>query len=146
MVAGDLLRGRLRCDREAVTRMKRTKICGATVAAFALCVLVLSVVHPGLVPGRGAAERTLVQAAAWLVFAVGAWLVRTLPVRAAVLLIVVGGIGLQIAAFSSPPLTSSDSYRDVLDGRGPAPRVGSQPFCPGAPGVGTFSGASVPWG
>jgi Glycosyltransferase family 87 len=108
-------------------------MCGAAVAALALCALVSWEVHPGLVPWRGAAERTLVQATGWLVFAVGAWLVRGLPARAAVPLIIVGGIGLQIAAFSAPPRTSSDSYRYIWDGRVQA--AGNDPYryVPAAP-------------
>jgi hypothetical protein len=145
MAAADLLWAGPQCDGWAVTRINKTKTCGAIVAALALWVLVLSAVHPDLPPGRGAAERTSVQAAAWLVFAVGAWLVRTLPIRAAVLLIIVGGIGLQVAAFSSPPLTSSDSYRYVWDGRVQAAGIDPYRYVPAASELAPLRDPSFLW-
>jgi hypothetical protein len=125
--------------------MNRTKTCGAVVAASALCALVLSEVHPGLVPGGGATEQILVQAAAWMVFAVGAWLVRVLPVRTAVLLIIVGGIGMQVAAFSSPPRTSSDSYRYVWDGRVQSAGIDPYRYVPAAPELSRLRDPAFLW-
>jgi hypothetical protein len=55
--------------------------------------------------------------AAWLVFAAGAWLVHRLPTRTAVVLIVLGAVGLPLAAAFEPPRTSDDVYRYEWDGR-----------------------------
>ncbi|MGI8331294.1 glycosyltransferase 87 family protein [Actinomadura scrupuli] len=85
------------------------------------------------------------QAVAWAVFAGGAWLVRGLPVRAAVLLIIVGGIGLQVAAFSAPPRTSSDSYRYIWDGRVQAAGIDPYRYVPAAPELSRYRDPSFLW-
>jgi hypothetical protein len=59
-----------------------------------------------------------IAAAQWAVFGAGVALVRTLPVRTAVLLIVAGGAVLQVvAAGTHDPRRSDDVYRYVWDGR-----------------------------
>jgi hypothetical protein len=104
---------------------------GAWAAAAALAGLVWWAVHPS--GGATPAERTLVQAAAWIVFAAGVWLVRRLPVRRAVLVIVIGGIAMQVAALSAPPRTSTDAYRYVWDGRVQAAGIDPYRYVPAAP-------------
>lgn len=109
---------------------------GAWAAAAALGALVWWTVHPGAAVPRAAppAGRTLVLVgAAWVVFAGGVWLVRRLPLRRAVLVIVVGGIGLQVAALSAPPRTSTDAYRYVWDGRVQAAGIDPYRYVPAAP-------------
>ncbi len=55
--------------------------------------------------------------AAWVAFAVGAWGVRRMPARAAVPLLVLGGLALQAVAMTAPPRLSDDYYRYAWDGR-----------------------------
>ncbi|WP_436791952.1 glycosyltransferase 87 family protein [Yinghuangia sp. YIM S10712] len=60
----------------------------------------------------------LVYALAWAVFAPAAFLVvRRVPVRAAVPLIVLGAVAFQLVALTAPPQTSDDAYRYAWDGR-----------------------------
>ncbi|HEY7489353.1 MAG TPA: glycosyltransferase 87 family protein [Streptosporangiaceae bacterium] len=103
---------------------------GACAAAIALCALVWSAVHR---EALSSADQAAVQAAAWLVFAVGAWLVRALPVRRAVPLILLGGVCLQLAALSAPPRTSTDAYRYVWDGRVQSAGIDPYRYVPAAP-------------
>src|SRR5579863_5302580 len=77
--------------------------------------LLLLVVRPGLNPAR---IRPLpLIAAAWVAFLVAAWLLRKVTLRAAVPLILLGGIAIQVAAVSAPPQNSNDLYRYIWDGR-----------------------------
>jgi MFS family permease len=78
----------------------------------------------------------------WLAYAVGAVLVRRLPVRWGVVLIVVGGISLPLAAgfaggdqrgIFGPPRSSDDLYRYVWDGRVQAAGVDPYRYVPAAP-------------
>jgi hypothetical protein len=92
---------------------------------------VWATVHPGA--GATPAERTLVQVAMWAVFAGAVWSVRRLSLRRAVLVIVLGGIGLQLAALSAPPRTSTDAYRYVWDGRVQAAGIDPYRYAPAAP-------------
>jgi Glycosyltransferase family 87 len=113
-----------------VTRVDAVRTAGAWAAAAALGGLVWWAVRPS---GEATpAARTLVQVAAWVVFAAGVWLVRRLPVRRAVLVIVIGGIGMQVAALSAPPRTSTDAYRYVWDGRVQAAGIDPYRYVPAA--------------
>jgi hypothetical protein len=112
-------------------RAGAVRTAGAWAAAATLSALVWWTVHPG--GGATPAERTLVHAAAWVVFAAGVWLVRRLPSRRAAALIVIGGIGLQVAALSAPPRTSTDAYRYVWDGRVQAAGIDPYRYVPAAP-------------
>ncbi|MCW2887049.1 MAG: hypothetical protein JWL58_3911 [Streptosporangiaceae bacterium] len=124
-----------------MTSFDKTRTAGAVVAAAALCVLMMSAVHPGLLPGPSLVERAI----AWLLFAAGAWLVRTLPVRLAVPLIIIGGIGLQVAALSAPPRTSSDSYRYIWDGRVQSAGIDPYRHVPAAPELAPLRDPSFLW-
>ncbi|MGC0419100.1 hypothetical protein ABIA38_004621 [Embleya sp. AB8] len=59
----------------------------------------------------------VVYGTAWALFALGAYLVHRLPVRRAVLLILVGAVALPILAAGAAPQTSDDAYRYAFDGR-----------------------------
>lgn len=65
----------------------------------------------------GSAGVYVVYGAAWALFALGALLVRRLPVRRAVLLILAGAVVLPVSAAGAPPRTSDDAYRYAFDGR-----------------------------
>jgi len=69
----------------------------------------------------------------WLAYAVGAYLIPRLPMRAAVLLIVLGGIALPLAAGFGPPRGSDDLYRYVWDGRVQAAGIDPYRYSPAAP-------------
>ncbi|MFJ2563234.1 glycosyltransferase 87 family protein [Streptomyces sp. NPDC088770] len=71
-------------------------------------------------------------AAAWVLFAVAAWMVRRVPVRTAVVLILAGGIALCVAALSTPPRTSDDMYRYAWDGRVQAAGISPYAYPPDA--------------
>ena len=73
--------------------------------------------------------------ACWLTFAVAAWAVRGLPVRRAVLLVVVGAVGLQAMAMLSPPRTTDDFYRYAWDGRVQAAGIDPYRYTPTDPAL-----------
>ncbi len=72
-------------------------------------------------------------AAAWVLFAGAAWMVRRVPVRTAVALILVGGIALCVAALSASPRTSDDMYRYAWDGRVQSAGISPYAYPPNAP-------------
>ncbi|HTJ67463.1 MAG TPA: glycosyltransferase [Actinospica sp.] len=96
----------------------------------ALTYTVFRVIHPG--PGSGWVRQGYV-IASWTLFAAAAWLVRKTPLRAAVPLIVLGGLLIQIAAVTGPPITSDDLYRYVWDGRVQAAGIDPYSYVPAAP-------------
>jgi hypothetical protein len=77
--------------------------------------LILLLVWPGLNPARIRPLPLLI--GAWLAFITAAWLLRKVPLRTSVVLVLAGGILLQLAALSAPPRNSNDLYRYVWDGR-----------------------------
>jgi len=92
--------------------------------------LVLLVVRPGLNPAR---VRPLpLIAAAWVAFLVAAWLLRKVTLGAAVPLILLGGIAIQVAAVSAPPQNSNDLYRYIWDGRVQAAGIDPYQYVPAA--------------
>ena len=99
-------------------------------ALSALAGLVLLVVRPSLNPAH--VKPLPIIALAWIVFLTAAWLLRKVGVRAAVALILLGGIGIQIAAVSAPPQQSDDVYRYVWDGRVQAAGIDPYAYVPTA--------------
>jgi hypothetical protein len=92
--------------------------------------LVLVVVRPSLNPAH---VRPLpVIALAWMVFLAAAWLLRKVGRRAAVALILLGGIAVQLAAVSAPPAGSDDLYRYIWDGRVQAAGIDPYAYVPTA--------------
>ena len=92
--------------------------------------LVLLVVRPSLDPAQ---IRPLpLIAGAWLAFLVAAWLLRKVPKRTAVVLILLGGIGLQAVAVSVPRAFSNDLYRYMWDGRVQAAGIDPYQYVPTA--------------
>src|SRR5579859_6468680 len=95
-----------------------------------LAALVLLVVRPSLNPAH---VRPLpLIALGWVAFLTAAFLLRRVPVRAAAALILLGGIGIQIAAVSAPPRQSDDVYRYVWDGRVQAAGIDPYAYVPGS--------------
>lgn len=88
------------------------------------------VIHPGV--GSGWVRQGFV-IASWTLFAAAAWLVRGTPLRAAVPLIILGGLAIQIAAVTGPPISSDDLYRYVWDGHVQAAGIDPYSYVPAAP-------------
>ncbi|MET7395159.1 glycosyltransferase 87 family protein [Dactylosporangium sp. NPDC005572] len=105
---------------------------GAVATGAALAVLVA---QPDAVAPRltGPARAVVFVGTAWLVFAVGGWQVRRLPVRTATVLIVLGGTVLPLAAGSAPPRSSDDMYRYIWDGRVQSTGIDPYRYVPAAP-------------
>jgi hypothetical protein len=105
------------------------------VAAIGLAIavmagLVLLIVRPALDPAR---IRPLpLIAAAFAAFGVAAWLLRRVPPRACLPLILLGGIAIQLAAVSAPPQNSNDLYRYIWDGRVQAAGIDPYQYVPAA--------------
>ena len=96
----------------------------------ALAGLVLLVVRPSLNPAH---IRPLpLIALGWIAFLTAAFLLRKVSVRLAVALILLGGIGVQIAAVSAPARQSDDLYRYVWDGRVQAAGIDPYAYVPAA--------------
>jgi hypothetical protein len=110
----------------------RFKALGAVAAAAVLTGLVFVGVQSGIRHRYGISD-LLVLGAAWVVFAVGALLVRRLPVRLAVALILAGGVVMEVAAFSGPPHLSDDVYRYIWDSRVQAAGIDPYEYVPAAP-------------
>jgi hypothetical protein len=99
-------------------------------ALGALAGLVLLLVRPALDPARIRPLPLLI--GAWLAFIGAAWLQRKVPLRASAVLIVLGGIALQLTAMSAPPQNSNDLYRYIWDGRVQAAGVDPYQYVPTA--------------
>jgi hypothetical protein len=108
----------------------KIRVVAICLALSALAGLVLLVVRPSLNPAH---IRPLpLIALGWIAFLTAAWLLRKVPVRTAVVLILLGGIGLLIAAVSAPPKQSDDVYRYIWDGRVQAAGIDPYAYVPAA--------------
>jgi len=70
---------------------------------------------------------------AWLVFAGAVWLLRRVPARAAVVLILLGGVAAGLACASAPERSSDDLYRYVWDGKVQAAGIDPYEYVPASP-------------
>jgi Glycosyltransferase family 87 len=93
----------------------KLRVAAIGLALAVMAGLVLLVVRPGLNPARVRPLPLLT--GAWIAFVAAAWLLRKVPRRAAVTLILLGGIAVQAVAVSAPPKLSTDLYRYVWDGQ-----------------------------
>jgi hypothetical protein len=108
----------------------KLRVAAIGVALIVAAVLLLLVVRPSLDPAQ---LRPLpLIAGAWLAFLVAAWLLRKVPRRTAVVLILLGGIGLQAVAVSVPRAFSNDLYRYMWDGRVQAAGIDPYQYVPTA--------------
>jgi Glycosyltransferase family 87 len=108
----------------------KLRVAAIGVALIVAAVLLLLVVRPSLDPAQ---LRPLpLITGAWLAFLVAAWLLRKVPRRTAVVLILLGGIGLQAVAVSVPRAYSNDLYRYMWDGRVQAAGVDPYQYVPTA--------------
>ena len=105
---------------------------GAVIAALVMiCGLEFLVVRPSADPWPIRPLPLIV--GAWMLFAVAAWLLRGIPLRWSVALIIIGGIVIQIVAMSVPPQQSDDMYRYMWDGRVQAAGIDPFAYAPSAP-------------
>jgi len=108
----------------------RLRVAAICLVISVLAGLVLLLVRPSLNPAQ---MRPLpLIAAAWTAFLSAAWLLRKVPLRASVALILLGGIAIQLAAVSAPPQNSNDLYRYIWDGRVQAAGIDPYQFVPTA--------------
>ena len=108
----------------------KLRVAAICLALLALAGLVLLVVRPSLNPAH---IRPLpLIALAWMAFLTAAWLLRKVPLRTSVVLILLGGIAIQIAAVSAPPRQSDDLYRYIWDGRVQAAGIDPYAYVPAA--------------
>jgi hypothetical protein len=108
----------------------KIRVATICLALSALTGLVLLLVRPSLDPARIRPLALLI--GAWLAFITAAWLLRKVPLRSAVALILLGGLAVQLAALSSPPTTSNDLYRYIWDGRVQAAGIDPYAYVPTA--------------
>ena len=112
----------------------RVSVWVAVVAVSGLGVLTWISVHVPEGANR-ASEVLLWNTVMWLVFALGAFAVMRSPRRAAIGLILAGGLALQVVAMSTPPQTSTDYYRYAWDGEVQAAGVNPYRYVPVDPAL-----------
>jgi Glycosyltransferase family 87 len=108
----------------------KLRVAGIGLALAVMAGLVLLIVRPSLDPARVRPLPLII--GAWLAFLAAAWLLRKVPRRTAVALVLLGGIALQVAAVSAPPQYSTDSYRYIWDGRVQAAGIDPYQYVPAA--------------
>jgi hypothetical protein len=108
----------------------RTRTIATALAVTALIWLTWGLVHAGK-PDAWPGLYWL--GGAWAVFALAAWLVRGVPVRAAAVLILVGCAGAGLAAASHAQTGSDDQYRYIWDGKVQAAGIDPYAYVPSAP-------------
>jgi Glycosyltransferase family 87 len=108
----------------------KLRVAAISLALIVIAALVLLLVRPAHDPARVRALPLLI--GAWMAFIAAAWLLRKVPLRSAVALIMLGGIAVQLAAVSAPPQNSNDLYRYIWDGRVQAAGVDPYAYVPTA--------------
>jgi hypothetical protein len=109
---------------------EKLRVAAISLALIVIAALVLLLVRPAHDPARVRALPLLI--GAWMAFIAAAWLLRKVPLRSAVALIMLGGIAVQLAAVSAPPQNSNDLYRYIWDGRVQAAGVDPYAYVPTA--------------
>ncbi|NUU26142.1 MAG: DUF2029 domain-containing protein [Streptomycetaceae bacterium] len=119
------------------SRLRRAPLAWTVAAALAVVlgvVLGYAVHGPHTRPGDKATY--LVYALAWALFATAGYLVvRRVPRRAAVPLILLGAVAFQFVALSAPPQTSDDAFRYAWDGRVQAAGISPYRYTPQDPAL-----------
>ena len=108
----------------------KLRVAGVGLALSVTAALILLLVRPSLDPARLRWLPLLI--GAWIAFIAAAWLLRKLPRRTSVALILLGGIALQAVAVSAPPRGSNDLYRYVWDGKVQAAGIDPYQYVPTA--------------
>src|SRR3984893_8453099 len=108
----------------------KLRVAAIGLALLVMAGLVLLLVRPSINPARIRPLPLLM--GAWIAFIAAAWLLRKVPLRTSVVLILLGGIAIQAAAVSAPPQNSNDSYRYIWDGRVQAAGIDPYQYVPTA--------------
>jgi hypothetical protein len=108
----------------------KLRVAAISLALIVIVGLVLLLVRPAADPARIRPLPLLI--GAWMAFIAAVWLLRKVPLRSAVALILLGGIAVQLAAVSAPPQNSNDLYRYIWDGRVQAAGVDPYAYVPTA--------------
>jgi hypothetical protein len=108
----------------------KLRVAAISLALIVIVGLVLLLVRPAQDPARIRPLPLLI--GAWMAFIAAVWLLRKVPLRSAVALILLGGIAVQLAAVSAPPQNSNDLYRYIWDGRVQAAGVDPYAYVPTA--------------
>lgn len=108
--------------------IRRTALAGAPLVA--LLFVAARIVHVGGPWDSGVWTMLRWYAVGWAVFALAALAMQLLPVRRAVVLIVLGGAALQIVAVSHSPTTTDDFYRYIWDGNVQAHGISPYRYAP----------------
>jgi hypothetical protein len=108
----------------------KLRVAAISLALVVVSGLVLLLVRPGHDPARLRPLPLLI--GAWMAFIAAAWLLRKVPLRSAVALILLGGVAVQLVAVSAPPQNSNDLYRYIWDGRVQAAGVDPYAYVPTA--------------
>ncbi len=106
----------------------KVRVAGILAALALLTAMVLLLARPSLDPAKIRPLPFVI--VAWLAFLSAAWLLRKVAHSAAVVLILLGGIGVQVAAMSAPPQQSTDLYRYIWDGKVQAAGVDPYAYSP----------------
>ncbi|MFE1172245.1 glycosyltransferase 87 family protein [Streptomyces sp. NPDC058773] len=110
----------------------RTSIALTAVLLAALAAVLVTTLQTGdnhSAPGRLLAG----YAVAWALFAAAVWTVRTVPARAATVLVLAGSAVVAVAGLTTQPRTSTDMYRYAWDGRVQAAGISPYAHPPAAP-------------
>ena len=106
----------------------KARVAGIIAALALLTAMVLLLVRPSLDPAKVRPLPFVI--VAWAAFLAAAWLLRKVALRASVVLILLGGIGVQVAAMSTPPQQSTDLYRYIWDGKVQAAGIDPYDYSP----------------
>src|ERR1700761_5751355 len=109
----------------------KLRVSAVITALVIICGLEFLVIHPSVDPLP--LQPLPLIAVAWMLFVGAAWLIRGLPLRWVVALIIIGGIAVQVVAVSGPPQSSTDLYRYMWDGRVQAAGYDPYAYVPTAP-------------
>ncbi len=108
----------------------KLRVAAIGLALSVMAALILLLVRPSLDPARIRWLPMLI--GAWIAFIAAAWLLRKVPRRTSVMLILLGGIALQVVAVSAPPQGSNDLYRYIWDGQVQAAGIDPYQYVPTA--------------
>ncbi len=111
----------------------KARVSAVIAALVIICGLEFLVIHPAADPLPVPLQPLPLVTVAWVLFVAAAWLLRGVPLRWAVALIIIGAVAIQVVAVSGPPQSSTDLYRYMWDGRVQAHGYDPYSYVPMAP-------------
>jgi hypothetical protein len=112
------------------------------VAALALLTLTIGLTLAAGTPNDARWPLLGLTGLSWLAFALAAWTLMRVPGRAAVGMLLLGAVALQLVALAFPPRSTDDFYRYVWDGRVQAAGIDPYRYSPVDPAL---AGLRDPW-